>query len=58
MNSRSPIVFCLALILSFMVLGNRINDTRTFGETLFGVCMGVLIVVLVYGLTAFTMMPV
>jgi diacylglycerol kinase (ATP) len=58
MNSRSPIVFCLALILSFMVLGNRINDTRTFGETIFGVCMGVLIVFLVYGLTAFAMMPV
>ena len=41
-----------------MVLGNRINDTRTFGEVLFGACMGVLIVILVYGLTAFTMMPV
>ncbi len=55
MNSRNIIIFCLALTLSIMVAGNRLNDKKTFGEILFGAFMGVLIVVLVYGLTIFKM---
>ncbi len=54
-NSRNIIVFCLALSLSIMVVGNRATDNKTFGEILFGAFMGVLIVVLVYGLTIFKM---
>ncbi len=52
-NSKNLIVFCLALILSLMVAGNRLNDKKTIGEVLFGSFMGVLVVVLVYGLTLF-----
>jgi len=53
-NAKNPIVFCMALVLSIMVAGNRVNDTRTFGEVFFGAFMGMLIVILIYGLTAFT----
>ena len=55
LNTRNLIVFSLALILSLMVAGNRLNDKKSFGEILFGSFMGVLIVVLVYGLTVFKM---
>lgn len=54
-NSKNPVIFCLALVLSLLVVGNRMNDTRSFGEVLFGAFMGVLIVILVYGLTIFKM---
>lgn len=54
-NSKNLIVFCLALILSIMVVGNRLYNKKTFGEVLFGSFMGVLIVLLVYGLTVFKM---
>lgn len=54
-NSKNLIVFCLALLLSLMVVGNRLNDNKTWGEVLFGSFMGVLIVILVYGLTVFRM---
>lgn len=50
MNSRNPIVFCLALVLSILIVGNRMNDARTFGEVLFGAFMGMLIMLMIYGL--------
>ena len=53
MNSRNPIVFCLSLVLSILIVGNRMNDKRTIGEVIFGAFMGMLIVLLVYGLTFF-----
>ena len=54
-NSRNLVVFCLSLILSLIVAVNRLNDKKTFAEILFGGFMGVLVVVLVYGLTIFKM---
>jgi diacylglycerol kinase (ATP) len=51
LNTQNIFVFCLALVLSLLVVGNRMNDTRTFGEVLFGALMGALIVLMVYGLT-------
>ena len=54
-NSQNAIVFCLGLVLSILVVGNRMNDKKTFAEVLFGAFMGMLIVLLVYGLTAFNM---
>ncbi len=50
MNSRNPIIFCLALVLSILIVGNRMNDARTFGEVLFGAFMGMLIMLMVFGL--------
>lgn len=55
MNSNNPIIFCLSLVLSLLVVGNRLNDKKTFAEILFGAFMGTLIVILVYGLTVFKM---
>ena len=55
LNSKNLVVFGLALILSLMVVGNRINDKKTFGEVIYGSFMGVLVVLLVYGLTIFKM---
>ena len=55
MNTKNPVVFCLSLVLSLMVVGNRLNDKKTFSEILFGALMGTLIVILVYGLTVFKM---
>lgn len=52
-NSQNAIVFCLGLVLSILVVGNRMNDKKSFAEVLFGSFMGMLIVLLVYGLTAF-----
>lgn len=55
-NSRDIVTFTLALVLSILVVGNRMyNNARTRAEILFGACMGVLIVLLIYGLTIFKM---
>lgn len=55
-NSKDLITFSLAFILSILVAGNRIyNNERTKAEVVFGGCMGILIVILVYGLTIFRM---
>ncbi len=54
-NSKNIVVFCLSLILSLIVAVNRLNDKKTFAEILFGGFMGVLVVLLVYGLTIFKM---
>ena len=54
LNSKDIVTFTLALILSILVAGNRMyNNARTKAEVAFGACMGVLIVLLVYGLTIF-----
>lgn len=54
LNSKDIVTFSLALILSILVAGNRIyNNARTKAEVVFGASMGVLIVLLVYGLTIF-----
>lgn len=56
-NSQDVIIFTLALVLSLLVIGNRLqSNSRTKAEVLFGACMGVLIVLLVYGLTIFKIM--
>ena len=53
-NSRDIITFSLALVLSILIAGNRLyNNARTKAEVAFGACMGILIVILVYGLTIF-----
>lgn len=52
-NSDNPIVFCMALILAMLIAGNRMNDKRSLGEVIFGAFMGMLIVLMVYGLTLF-----
>lgn len=53
-NSKDVVTFTLALVLSLLVVGNRVyNNARTKAEVVFGACMGVLIVMLVYGLTIF-----
>lgn len=54
LNSKDIVTFSLALILSLLIVGNRIdNNARTKAEVVFGACMGALIVLLVYGLTIF-----
>ena len=53
-NSKDIVTFTLALVLSLLVVGHRVyNNARTKAEVVFGACMGVLIVMLVYGLTIF-----
>ncbi len=53
-NSKDIVTFTLALVLSILIAGNRMfNNARTKAEVVFGACMGVLIVILVYGLTIF-----
>ena len=53
-NSKDVVTFTLALVLSLLVVGDRVyNNARTKAEVVFGACMGVLIVMLVYGLTIF-----
>ncbi len=53
-NSRDIITFSLALVLSVLIAGNRLyNNAKTKAEVAFGACMGILIVILVYGLTIF-----
>jgi len=52
LNTNNIVIFTLSLILSMMVIENRMEgDKKTFAEIIFGACMGVLIVLLVYGLT-------
>lgn len=54
LNSKDIVTFTLALILSILVVENRVgSNARTKAEIVFGVCMGVLIVLLIYGLTIF-----
>lgn len=54
LNSKDIVTFALALILSILVSGNRVfSNSRTKAEVVFGASMGVLIVLLVYGLTIF-----
>ena len=54
LNSRDIVTFTLALILSILVVENRVgSNARTKAEIVFGACMGVLIVLLIYGLTIF-----
>ena len=50
LNTRDVITFCLALLLSILIAGNRMNDTRSLGEVIFGAMMGALVVLMVYGL--------
>lgn len=50
-NSQNAIVFTLSLLLAILVAGNRINDKNSLGEVIFGSFMGILIVLMVYGLT-------
>ena len=54
LNSKDIVTFTLALILSILVVENRAgSNARTKAEIVFGACMGVLIVLLIYGLTIF-----
>ena len=54
LNSKDIVTFTLALILSILVVENRVGrNARTKAEIVFGACMGVLIVLLIYGLTIF-----
>lgn len=54
LNSKDIVTFALALVLSILIAGNRVfYNARTKAEVIFGACMGVLIVLLVYGLTIF-----
>lgn len=54
LNSKDIVTFTLALILSILVVENRVgSNARTKAEIIFGACMGVLIVLLIYGLTIF-----
>ena len=54
LNSKDIVSFSLALLLSILVAGNRVyNNARTKAEVIFGASMGVLVVLLVYGLTIF-----
>ena len=53
-NTKNLLIFILSLILAVMVLENRIKKKKkSFAEVIFGTCMGILIVLLVYGLTIF-----
>ena len=53
-NSKDILTFSLALILSLLIIGDRYHsNARTKAEIAFGVGMGILIVVMVYGLTIF-----
>ena len=54
LNSKDIVTFTLALILSILVVENRVgSNARTKAEIVFGACMGVLIVLLIYGFTIF-----
>lgn len=54
LNSKDIVTFTLALILSILIVENRVySNARTKAEVVFGACMGVLIVLLIYGLTIF-----
>ena len=54
LNSKDIVTLTLALILSILIVENRVySNARTKAEVVFGACMGVLIVLLIYGLTIF-----
>ena len=54
LNSKDIVTFTLALILSILVVENRVgSNARTKADIVFGACLGVLIVLLIYGLTIF-----
>lgn len=54
LNTKSLLIFVLSLILALLVLENRLEDKKkSTAEVIFGSFMGVLIVLLVYGLTVF-----
>ena len=51
-NSQNVLVFALALMLSLIIFENRLeNKTHSLAEAIFGSFMGVLIVLLICGLT-------
>ena len=54
LNTKDIVTFTLSLVLSLLIIENRIDTKkRTMSEVIFGACMGVLIVLLVYSLTIF-----
>lgn len=54
LNSKDIVTFSLALVLSILIVENRIySNARTKAEVVFGSCMGALIVLMIYGLTIF-----
>ena len=54
LNTKDIVTFTLSLVLSLLIIENRIDTKkRTMAEVIFGACMGVLIVLLVYSLTIF-----
>lgn len=55
LNTNSPIIFCLSFAMSLLVIGNKVTDKKSLGEVLFGIFIGTLIVLMVYGLTIFKM---
>jgi len=56
LNTKNIIVFALALVLSLLVIGNRMrNDAHSFAEVMYSSTMGVLIILLLYGITIFRM---
>ena len=51
LNTQDVLIFALAFMLSLLVLENRIESKiHSLAETIFGSFMGVLIVLLIYGL--------
>lgn len=56
LNTKNIIVFALALVLSLIVMGNRMNgNAHSFAEVMYSSTMGILIILLIYGLTLFQM---
>jgi diacylglycerol kinase len=54
LNTKDIVIFTLSLVLSLLVAESRVDgNKRTASEVFFGACMGVLIVILAYGLTFF-----
>lgn len=53
-NTKNILIFAMSLILALLVLENRVEGkTKSLAEVIFGTCMGILIVLLVYGLVVF-----
>lgn len=51
LNSQNILIFALALMLSLLVFENRLESkTHSLAETIFGSFMGILVVLLIYGL--------
>lgn len=54
LNTKNIVVFTLSLVLALLIVENRVeSNKRSTAEIIFGAGMGVLIVILVYGLTIF-----